>query len=180
MANRSLSRPRRLRTSGGRFNTPTTGPDASDTPLQSVKIRTVSVDDFKSPRSRFSRCEECERRPSAFRSGILDAPQRLSTVLCCSVIDGNTLSTDSRRFSACRGYSRRITVKYGADHPRRCLPWRARSCDAFGAGSQIGTYARHIRGGNKTGKRPLPVEAYLSERRSSRSRDPGDDGRRDR
>jgi hypothetical protein len=65
MANRSLSRPRRLRTSGGRFNTPTTGPDASDTPLQSVKIRTVSVDDFKSPRSRFSRCEECE--PATFR-----------------------------------------------------------------------------------------------------------------
>jgi hypothetical protein len=65
MANRSLSGPRRLQTSGGRFKTPTAGPDASDTPLQSAKIRTVSVDDFKSPRSRFSRCEECE--PATFR-----------------------------------------------------------------------------------------------------------------
>ena len=50
------------------------------------------------------------RRPSAFRSRILDTPRWLPIVLCHNVVGNFILPVGSRRFSARRGYKRRISV----------------------------------------------------------------------
>ena len=59
------------------------------------------------------------RRPSAFRSRILDTPRWLPIVLCHNVVGKFILPVGSRRFSARRGYKRRISVNSGAVARRR-------------------------------------------------------------
>ena len=59
------------------------------------------------------------RRPSAFRSRILDTPRWLPIALCHNVVGNFILPVGSRRFSARRGYKRRISVNSGAVAGRR-------------------------------------------------------------
>jgi hypothetical protein len=59
----------------GRVNLPTTGPDATDHATAASQDQNCVVDDFKSPRSRFSRCEDCEPATFRFSDGRAAVPE---------------------------------------------------------------------------------------------------------
>ena len=93
------------------------------------------------------------RRPSAFRSRILDTPQWLPIILCHNMVKHLILPVGSRRFSARRGYKRRISVNSvrgpGAGPPAGSrgsvlAALAGKGAHAKGRGRRIAASARHV------------------------------------